>query len=534
MDLEKILKTDPNSLSKEPVLSSILQQITFPKFLSNITKYPDVYQMLNTYQSFWRSYLSSHYNSFFFKVSSKPGVNWFYETIIASTYNTVKYYYTGEKDSMHSTLASFIPNFQKYEYKVPTELDRLNAGQRSNYTSYYESYLGQFNMNNELDISNFTQDLSKKIKQVVSINDIELYILLSDGDVLYVNGISKNTIIKDVKEMIFKKSKYDYYFIFLTNTGYLYRRKQNDKENVKLITPSDGRITHIQLDWDMTSFIDTLNNIYSIDFGDNEKNYSGYILGIMSRIPHIPFLKGIPVNSFLFVHYGSPREIGLPTGMPERRIGLRTILFYVTTDGKLFEIRFEDYVKLRDPEKVPTFNNVLVKKLYSSKYGRMRRYYEEVNSYFYQDINDNIYAFDIDIENDVKFQLPENSHIKQFIPSSILNFITDDGRLYYYHQDNPFKEYRVAGEPLETVRIIPFESGKSLPVGTTIIPVENSINIILEVPQPSGYVIYPYSLFLVQLIKGNTFNEEVRDNKIIFKMNDEMSRIQPYEFLTGM
>jgi len=536
MNLENVLRQDPNSLLQESVLSNILQQISFQKFFINILRYPDLYQKLSTYQSFWRLYLNQKYHSVFFKLSSKSNVNWFYETIIAAHENEVKYYYTSEKDN---TLSSYIPNFQKYNYKIPG-------------TNDYKSYTDKFNTDNELDISNLTQTTSnlnrgyvspgqsniptssRRIEQIIAIDEIQFYILFSDGDLMYLDGKTQSTILKDVKKMFLKKEQYhNYYFIFLTNSGYLYRKRKN-KDMIKLITPSDGRIKDAQLDGDMISFIDTLNNIYSIDFSDDERDYSGYISGVMSRIQHEPFLKGILVNSFLFIHHGSSREIGLPTGMPGRRIGLVTTLFYATTDGKLFSVRYEDYVRVGNPVQTSTFNNVKVKKFYTIRMGRMRLHYEEVDFYFYQDIDDNVYKFNVYDNNTTKYQLPENLHIKQFVPGPILNFVTDTGRIYYYDFDHPYNREIVPdvnNPSTQKIENIPIENSKDFPPGTKIIT-SGEEGTIIEIPQSTGYIMYPYPLYLLQLFNRNVVDDEVKDDQIIFHLKDGVAGRQPYNFST--
>jgi len=505
MELSNILNYNRDLIFQDTLLDAILSKISFKEFFNTIIQYPDVYESLSKKQDYWELYYKQHYDEKTYMKEEE--INWFYEVIIQEYTTHLEIYYNSLYTRLND-LSTYIDNFE--------EIDPRD--ERT-----------EFSIRNLLKM--------KDVKDVISNYHVGYYILYRNGDVY--GDLSKQKLLQNINRMITNSTNIRIFF--LSNDGLLYQIDRS-RESLTRLVNLPFKVKNVQ-------FEDNGNgtrgdNIMSFqDFNNNI--YSGYSLGferLLNVVVNNPLLKDFIVNSYSITYNGE--EFAIDPNIPDPFF---SIMYYVTTKGKLYKISYNKYQQQGNPELIETKDNVLVKNVWvkTLNFRRSKLDLDEFNTetfLIYQDLDNNIYIQNDNYPEHIKYYYSPDTYnrlissnenkiyvnerfpkgiprIIQFVVDNKDNvvhftFITSNGEIIFIKfRKREFERNYFDRDLFE------HEPEISVPINTKILHRNNNTTI-LRTLYKYNRVILPYSLYLLYLLKGLIITDSITNNIITFNLKE--------------
>ena len=572
-DLQNILAIQPDVILQDQFLINLLlehsDRVNFDEFFTDIFNYPNIFHMLSTKQDIWEKYMKDKFPTFYSTLVQQTYLrkNWFYEIIMLSLSDIhPKYYYNTE---MSDILTNLIPKFRTYNkfknskevYLDMKDLNDLDY-EKMRRLAVSRNLSKLFTTNYELKINYLFQDLFywpsqisnpqiyEKETIISNINGYTSLILFSNNDLIKVNYNDIKNVDEThlVRRNIIKIIEVTPYRYMLQNDGTLYRLTSNEPSFFKVTLPFE--VKDIQREGETSySFVDSDDNIYLYFKNSISFDLTPYDFTLAN-----PLLRNTKVISYAIKIYivAIPNDIQVDSEMRDQ--GFYTSLYYVDVHGRLFCVILKNYQIFKSVEMINTYRNVQVKNVWIETIQAVGDLQDYISVIMYSDIHGNIYEYVESKKLSVKYQLPNKEPIKQLLMRGysyeklygiILIFVTYNGKIYWYMNDKSEsekytnnilniidREYAANNINIQNINDDTEENVrfdlqnnvnavmKQFPKGIKIVNSGDYFGVLFEVINIVDYVVYPYSLYLLNLLEKNVISDSVKNNQIIFKLKN--------------
>lgn len=536
-NLINLLNRPQNAILKDSVLNVTLRNLSFEKFINIILEYPDVYQKLSLKQDYWEDYFRIKYYNHLTSIN-KDNTNWFYECI----------------------RVNFTPYYYYYSFEIPMSFSYLISS--SIPKMIYRKF---FNTDDQLVYDNNLFSV-KDIKYISYFNIFDIVILMSSGDllILYETKLGNKDIkMKLILNNVSKVLADVLHLICLTYDNKLIKttipnrnKKENREHNYDIVATNIKDINfHFinNLKGKTLSIVDTSNKIYILNEDDfsifkqvNESTdlLKSSILILTTEVAYYDIFmnddNNITIifsvaNGGLFIKKLNilDKEVSstihrIPTNNKVKEVYIKPIYLiteiidsYIEKDKNTGYEKKKEFVK----ETIYTLENVLylykteqesiylVKQGFEQKINKLDIPEENISNYYFN-------VFGMYEKPSIYSQLIVSSYDKYHdvtIRDYVIYAINNKNELIYIY----LSEFNSSNEKTETFTL---ERG-ILPKDTSYMFIDDrNREILFKVKEK--IVIIPYFIYLFYLIKKEVVYDNIRDNDIIFRLQNSNYKFQ--------
>jgi len=555
MNIEQILKTFPDALIVDDFLQQVLNKVTYDEFISEIIHRPNIYTRMSEKQDFWRNFIMKTfaYNK---PVINEPQYMESEENDILATNQPITFVKDEDLDWFNEFLRYAEPVKRFYlASTTPSALTGLI------HDFVFTSSVVYIDTRNQLPINDIV-DVKITARNFIP----EYYILKSNGDVLRVYQVNYNqaeqvpndinhdnnvdfqskiekfaTNVKNIEIILYDDEtdnsvKY-YIFVLLLNDGkiqYMFDVHSDQTINETFIQHDISQYSQDELlrikrshppmpdiNYDSIQLVcGFISNIY--DNYPNERYFSArsgnqiYLLNYSGMAPYFTYKR--------MIYHGEEEIINYSIIKPEKNSN-EIIIFIVDKRGRLSAYRklFRDDTNMEQIQLNSLFTDNVIPVYLTKDLQSIEAFREEFSKDIFVVFKTNKRrAFLYLLKNNILYSKndPDIAAVEFFIPrnKTVLSIVSFDsyGRIYYVQGAST-----VDNNVKYDIMVFTFNM-----FNRAIMPKERyHYGIIYERNVGGDKVIYPYAMYLLQMINNQTYNETSDKQFIYFKL-----RGSPYEY----